>query len=148
MRRIGVLLTGAALALGFGVGAIGIGPAGAKTSKPVNVDGKVNVKGTKDISSKSAASIDIEADDFYFGPTFVKVKPGEKVTVELENEGNASHTFTSGSLNIDEQVAAGKKAKFTITVPSDATAFRFSCTFHESMGMQGAFYTKKGGTAQ
>ena len=143
MRRVWVMLAGALVVIGFAAG-----PAGAKTSKPVPVDGKVDVKGTKDISSKSAATIEIEADDYYFGPTFVKVKPGEKVTIELENEGNASHTFTSDSLGVDEQVAAGKKAKFTVTVPSDGTAFEFHCSFHEDMGMQGAFFTKKGGTAQ
>jgi plastocyanin len=148
MRRVWIVLAGVLTAIGLvGVG-VGVGPAGAKTSKPVNVDGKVNVKGTKDVSSKSAATIDMEADDYYFGPTFVKVKPGEKVTIELENEGNASHTFTSDSLGVDEQVAAGKKAKFTVTVPSDGTAFEFHCSFHEDMGMQGAFFTKKGGTAQ
>ena len=143
-RRVAIVLTGALLVVGFGV----VGLAGAKTSKPVTVDGKVNVEGTKDVSAKSAATIDMEADDYYFGPTFVKVKPGEKVTIELENEGNASHTFTSDSLSIDQQVAAGKKAKFTVTVPSDGTAFEFHCSFHEDMGMQGAFFTKKGGTAQ
>lgn len=143
-RRFGILLTGAVLALGFVSGA----PAGAKTSKPVDVDGKVNVHGTKDVSSKSAATIDMEADDYYFGPTFVKVKPGEKVTIELENEGNAPHTFTSDSLGVDQQVAAGTSKKFTVTVPSDGTAFEFHCSFHEGMGMQGAFFTKKGGTAR
>jgi len=148
MRRAWTVLAGVLMVSGLvGVGA-GVGPAGAKTSKPVSIDGKVNVKGTKDISSKSAATIDMEADDYYFGPTFVKVKPGEKVTIELENEGNASHTFTSDSLNIDQQVAPGKTKKFTLTVPSDGTAFEFHCSFHEDMGMQGAFFTKKGGTAQ
>ena len=147
MRRFGIVLTGALLLVAIGF-AGGIAPAGAKTSKPVNVDGKVNVKGTKDISGKKSATIDLEADDFYFGPTFVKVQPGEKVTVELENEGNASHTFTSDSLSVDEEVAPGKKAKVTLTVPSDGTAFEFHCSFHEDMGMQGAFFTKKGGTAQ
>jgi len=148
MRRVWIVLAGVLTAIGFVGAGVGVGPAGAKTSKPVNVDGKVNVKGTKDISSKSAATIDMEADDYYFEPTFVKVKPGEKVTIELENEGNASHTFTSDSLNIDQQVAPGKKAKFTLTVPSDGTAFEFHCSFHQDMGMQGAFFTKKGGTAQ
>ena len=143
-RRLGILVTGALLVVGF----VAVGPAGAKTSKPVDIDGKVNVKGTKDVSSKSAATIDMEADDYYFGPTFVKVKAGEKVTVELENEGNASHTFTSDSLGVDKQVAPGKSAKVTVTVPSDGTAFEFHCSFHEDMGMQGAFFTKKGGTAQ
>jgi plastocyanin len=148
MRRVWIVLAGVLTAIGFVGAGVGVGPAGAKTSKPVNVDGKVNVKGTKDISSKSAATIDMEADDYYFEPTFVKVKPGEKVTIELENEGNASHTFTSDSLNIDQQVAPDKKAKFTLTVPSDGTAFEFHCSFHQDMGMQGAFFTKKGGTAQ
>jgi plastocyanin len=148
MRRAWIVLAGVLMVSGLvGVG-VGVGPAGAKTSKPVSVDGKVNVKGTKDISSKSAASIDMEADDYYFAPTFVKVKPGEKVTIELENEGNASHTFTSDSLGVDQQVAAGKSKKFTVTVPTDGTAFEFHCSFHEDMGMQGAFFTKKGGTAE
>ncbi len=144
MRRAWIVLAAVLLAVGF----VGIAPAVAKTSKPVQVDGKVNVKGTKDISSKKSASIEIEADDYYFEPTFVKVQPGEKVRVTLENEGSAAHTFTSDGLNIDQDVAAGKKVKFSITVPSDGTAFAFHCDFHQSMGMQGAFFTKAGGTAQ
>jgi plastocyanin len=90
----------------------------------------------------------MEADDYYFGPTFVKVKPGEKVTIELENEGTMTHTFTSDSLKVDEQLAPDEKAKITVTVPSDGTAFEFHCSIHQSMGMQGAFFTKKGGTAK
>jgi plastocyanin len=148
MRRFRIILTGAvAVASLVGVGGVAIAPAGAKTSKPVTVDGKVNVKGTKDISAKKSASIDIEADDYYFEPTFVKVQPGEKVRITIENEGSATHTFTSDSLSIDQTVSAGKKANFTVTVPSDGTAFEFHCTFHQSMGMQGAFFTKAGGSA-
>ena len=148
MRRAWIVLAAVLLAIGLGVGGVGIAPAGAKSSKPVTVDGKVNVKGTKDISSKKSASIELEADDYYFNPTFVKVQPGEKVRITLKNEGSAAHTFTSDGLNIDQDVAAGKSVKFTITVPSDGTAFAFHCSFHGSMGMQGAFYTKAGGTAQ
>jgi plastocyanin len=143
MRRCWILLTGALLVLGF----VGVAPAGAKASKPVQVDGKVNVKGTKDISKKSTATLDLEADDYYFEPTFVKVKPGEKVTIELENEGDMVHTFTSDSLSIDQQIAPGKSKKFTVTVPRDGTAFAFHCSFHQRMGMQGAFFTKAGGSA-
>jgi plastocyanin len=148
MRRAWIVPGTVLLALGLGVGGVGIAPAGAKSSKPVTVDGKVNVKGTKDISSKKSASLEIEADDYYFEPTFVKVQPGEKVRITLENEGSAAHTFTSDSLSIDQDVAAGKKVKFTVTVPSDGTAFAFHCDFHQSMGMQGAFFTKAGGAAQ
>ncbi len=57
---------------------MGVAPAAAKTSKPVTLNGKVNNKGSKDISAKAKASLELEAGDFYFKPTFVKVKPGEK----------------------------------------------------------------------
>jgi plastocyanin len=77
----------------------------------------------------------------------VKVKPGEKVTIELKNEGSATHTFTSDALNVDQQVSAGKSKKFTVTVPSSGAAFQFHCDFHEGKGMQGAFFTKTGGKA-
>jgi plastocyanin len=143
MRKLAILLATSALAVGL----VGVAPASAKTTKPVTLDGKVNAKGTKDISGKSTASLEIEADDFYFSPTFVKVQPGEKVTIELKNEGSATHTFTSDALNIDQQLSSGKSKKVKVTVPSSGTAFQFHCDFHESMGMQGAFFTKAGGKA-
>jgi len=140
MRRLLILVAVSALAVGL----VGIGAAGAKTSKPVTLDGKVNVKGTKDLSGKSVAALELEADDYYFSPTFVKVKPGEKVTITFKNEGNAPHTFTSDTLGVNKQVSPGKSAKVTITVPSTGEAFQFHCDFHGSMGMQGAFFTKVG----
>ena len=143
MRKLGIFLAASALTLAT----VGVAPASAKTTKPVTLDGKVNNKGTKDISKKKFTSLEIEADDFYFSPTFVKVKPGAKVRITLKNEGSTTHTFTSSGLSIDQQVSAGKSAKFTLTVPSHGTAFQFHCDFHEDMGMQGAFFTKAGGKA-
>jgi plastocyanin len=145
MRKLGMLIAAAALATALG-GVVGVAPAGAKTRKPVTLNGKVNNKGSKDLSAKATASLELEADDFYFEPTFVKVKPGEKVAITLKNEGDTTHTFTSDALNIDQQLAAGKSKKFTVTVPSSGTAFQFHCDFHEAMGMQGAFYTQPGAT--
>jgi plastocyanin len=77
----------------------------------------------------------------------VKVSRGEKVTVELKNEGGTTHTFTSTALHVDKQVGPDKSAKVTFTVPSTGSAFQFHCDFHESMGMKGAIYTKAGGKA-
>jgi plastocyanin len=151
MRKFGILVTGAVVGTVVMASFIGVAPAGAttsrKASKPVQIDGKVNVKGTKDIGSKKFASVEIEADDYYFEPTFLKVQPGEKVRITVKNEGDETHTFTSDGLNIDQQVTAGKAARFTLTVPSDGTAFEFHCNFHGDMGMKGAVYTKPGGTA-
>lgn len=143
MRKLAILVAASALAVALA----GVAPAAAKTTKPVTLDGKVNNKGTKDISSKKFASVEVEADDFSFKPTFVKVQPGEKVTVTLKNEGSATHTFTSTGLSIDQQVSAGKSKKFTLTVPSSGTGFEFHCNFHQGMGMKGAFFTKSGGKA-
>jgi plastocyanin len=113
----------------------------------VALDGKVNAKGTKDISKSKHATLELELDDFYFSPTFIKVKPGEKVTLKLKNEGSATHTFTSSALSADKTLSPGSSTSMTITIPPSGQAFQFHCNFHASMGMQGAFFITKGATA-
>ena len=140
MRKLLILVAVSALAVGL----VGVGSASARTTRPVALNGKVNTKGTKDLSGKSTASFELEADDYYFSPTFVKVQPGEKLTITFKNEGDSPHTFTSTALGVDKQLSAGKSAKITVTVPSTGEAFQFHCDFHQSMGMQGAFFTKAG----
>jgi plastocyanin len=144
-RRAGTLV---AMVASFAMITVGtaIGPAAA-AKKPVKISGTVNVHGTKDVSSKSSAELDMELDNFYFGPTFVKAKAGETITLELENEGSAPHTFTSPAFDIDEQLAPGDKKTVEITVPADGGAFRYFCRFHSSSGMQGAVFTKAGAKA-
>jgi plastocyanin len=119
------------------------GPAWA-AKQPVKLSGTVNVHGTKDVSKKSNATLEMELDNFYFGPTFVKAKSGETIEIELENEGSAPHTLTSDALGVDEEVAPGDSATVEITVPSSGGAFRFFCRFHQANGMQGAVFTKTG----
>jgi plastocyanin len=123
-------------------------PASASTKAPVKLGEKVTIKSTKDVSSKSKATLEEELDDKYFKPTFIKAKAGEKITFEVKNEGSLPHTFTSDDLSIDKQVDPGKSTKFTVTVPSDGAVFQFHCQFHASLGMIGAVYTKTGASAQ
>jgi plastocyanin len=122
-------------------------PLSAATKAPVKLGQKVTIKGTKDVSSKSSASIEEELDDKYFNPTFIKAKAGEKITFTVKNEGKLPHTFTSDDLSIDKQVDPGKSTKFTLTVPSDGAVFQFHCQFHAASGMIGAVYTKAGASA-
>jgi plastocyanin len=124
------------------VGLVGVGTAAASSSPPVNLSGKTNVHGKKDVSKKSKAAFTLEADDFYFSPTFIKVKPGEKLTLTLKNEGKAQHTFTSSALGVDKTLQPDTKTKVTITIPSGGSVLAFHCDFHQAMGMQGAFYTR------
>jgi plastocyanin len=108
---------------------------------PVELSGKVNDEGAEDATGED--TLEVEADDFYFKPTFIKVSEGQKLTIELKNEGQAKHTFTSTALNVDTELAAGATASVEVTVP-DGEAFLFFCRFHQGGGMQGAFYAKEG----
>ena len=93
MRRVLVLTVGAIAAV-----ALMGGVAFAAKNPPVQLQGKVNNKGEKTVKK---GKISIEADDYYFKPTFDKAKPGSTVAVSLKNEGKTQHTFTIPSLGID-----------------------------------------------
>ncbi|MGN6695740.1 MAG: cupredoxin domain-containing protein [Aquihabitans sp.] len=121
--------------------------ASGSSDAPVKLEGTVNDKGSKDISGDGdKADLEMELDDDYFSPTFIKAAPGATVTVELENEGDNPHTFTLDDGSVDEKLDPGAKATVEVTVPEDGS-LRFSCDFHGSMGMQGAFYTGTGGSS-
>jgi plastocyanin len=107
---------------------------------PVELEGTVN-EGER--GQVSGGRVEMELDDFYFGPTFTKADSGSTVTVELENEGDTAHTFTIDSLDIDEEVEAGATTEIEVTLP-DSGAIRYYCRFHEGQGMQGAFYANDG----
>jgi plastocyanin len=100
------------------------------------LSGKVNDKGTK--SAVGQDELELEADDFYFRPTYIRVTPGQRLQVEIENEGDAAHTFTSSKLAVDDQLAPGAKKTVTVTAPMTPGLTEFHCSFHAGMGMRGA----------
>jgi plastocyanin len=136
MRKILILLAAVAL---FVVGCGG----GSSSSTPAKLSGSTTNKGTKDLTGSAA---EVEMDDFYFNPTFIKTTPGQKITLTLKNEGKANHTFTSPDLSVDKELAPGSTVTVDITVPS-ADAAAFYCRFHQASGMQGAVFTKEGSSA-
>jgi plastocyanin len=92
--------------------------------------------GTKDVSSETG-KVEIEMYDNYFEPTILKGKPGQKVTIELKNEGKAAHTFTVSEQSVDQEVQPGDEAEADITFPQSGE-LTFICKFHKSSGMVGA----------
>jgi plastocyanin len=108
-------------------------------ANPVTLSGKVTNKGTKDVSTKGTVSMELELDNFYFQPTFIKVAPGQKLTLEIKNEGSVPHTFTAPSLNIDKELQPDTKMDVTVTMPMSGNV-PFYCRFHKDNGMQGAIY--------
>jgi len=102
--------------------------------------GQINAAGVQanNHGSKSASGeTKVELDDYYFEPTVLKGSPGQKITLELENEGSIEHNFTIGSQGIDKDLEAGEDAKVTVTIPKSG-ALSFYCKYHKSQGMAGA----------
>ena len=67
--------------------------------------------------------------DNEFQPSTLTVVSGD--TLEVTNDGAASHTFTLEDDSIDETVAAGASA--SITISADPGSYGFACSFHPEM---------------
>jgi plastocyanin len=146
MRRMLVALTAAAVVATALVGGPALADVPTKSKPPVTLQGKVNNKSTATVKK---GKISVEADDFYFKPTFLKAKPGTTVTVSLKNDGKTQHTFTIDALGVDQTLNPDQKATVTVTLPASGAA-NFYCRFHgptgTNQGMQGAFFSKNGDT--
>jgi plastocyanin len=114
----------------------------AGSSAPVQLTGKLTNKGVTDATGKT--TVELEADDYYFQPTFVKATPGSSLTIQLKNEGKQVHTFTIDGV-ADQMVNPDQTKTIQVTVPQNG-AFNFYCRFHRSLGMQGAIFTANGQT--
>jgi plastocyanin len=101
-------------------------------------DVAANDHGTKDVSGES--KVEVELDDDYFEPTVLEGKPGERVTLELKNEGGSEHNLTIDELQIDQDVEPGDEAEVEVTFPDSGT-LTFFCKYHRGQGMAGAFRT-------
>lgn len=109
---------------------------------PVELGGPVNNEGTERLSGAEPA-LELEADDYYFEPTFVQAEGGATISVTVGNEGDVDHTFTIDSLGISETIAPGDSVEVQVGMPQDE-ALAFYCEFHDGQGMRGAFFTEEG----
>jgi plastocyanin len=96
---------------------------------------KANNHGTK--AAESSGKTEVELDDFYFEPTVLTGKAGQKVELELKNEGNVEHSFTLASQGIDKDLEPGDEGEVTVTIPKSG-AISFFCKYHKNEGMAGA----------
>lgn len=90
--------------------------------------------GPVDVSGTSSVRIGIEG--FAFVPAELRASPGQTLTIEIENEGSASHTFTIDRLGIDEELSPGDRVEVEVTLP-ESGSLPFVCRFHERSGMVG-----------
>jgi YVTN family beta-propeller protein len=110
------------------------------SGKPVTIDGvRYRDHGTKDVRGES--KLEIEADDYYFEPTFLRGNPGQKLTVVVENETSTLHNFAVAALGIDKDVLPKGKTEVLLTFPASGV-LTFTCKFHSQLGMNGQLRTQ------
>ncbi len=78
----------------------------------------------------------LEADDYYFAPTFLRGKPGQKVQLEIGNDSGTLHNISIPGLRIDKDLPPKEKVVVDMTFP-ESGALRFFCKFHAALGMNG-----------
>ena len=85
---------------------------------------------------KGLNELDLEADDFYFSPTFLQGAPGQRLKLAVENEGEAQHNLSLGGQGVDTDIPPDGKAEVEVTFPASG-ALRFFCKYHADQGMNG-----------
>jgi plastocyanin len=144
MRR-GVVIVAASLLL---LAAAGCGSSSSSSSEGTTTGASGGGGGQKTIAGvmandhgtkavEDSGKTEVELDDFYFEPTVLTGKPGEKVTLELKNEGKTEHSFTIASQGIDQVIEPGDEAEVDVSIPKSGVV-SFYCKFHQSSGMAGA----------
>lgn len=128
---VGAVCAAAVAALAVG----GLTASGADKGKSVVIDGvRYADHGMKDVRNMSR--LPIEADDHYFSPTFMRGKPGQKLTLVVESEGRLLHNITIAPLGIDKDIPPKGKVQVDVTFPASGVLM-FSCKFHGGLGMNG-----------
>src|SRR5256712_1398598 len=103
------------------------------TSKSITLGGVTYADhGIKDVRTR--ARLELEADDYYFSPTFLRGKPGQKLTLVVESEASTLHNISLPALGIDKDIPPKGKVQVDVTFPASGV-LAFSCKFHGPLGM-------------
>ena len=116
-------------------------PAATATETPL-AEGSIEINGAginfHDAADvRGDASVEMELDDFYFEPSVLLGDPGQTITIDLRNDGSATHTFTLDDQEVDVSLLPEATERVEVTIPEDG-AVVFVCRFHEGQGMRGA----------
>ena len=99
--------------------------------------------GSRDISALRV--VKMEADDYYFGPTFLRGKPGQRVRLRIENESGTLHNITIAGQQVDRDILPKQTIEVDVTMPASG-AVTFTCKFHGPLGMNGQLAVLEGKT--
>ncbi|HKW91560.1 MAG TPA: hypothetical protein VJX92_06640 [Methylomirabilota bacterium] len=82
----------------------------------------------------------MEADDYYFAPTFLRGIPGQQLTLVMESEASALHNITIPALGIDTDIPPKGKVQLDVVFPASGV-LTFYCKFHGPLGVKGMLKT-------
>ncbi|MEA2534904.1 MAG: hypothetical protein QOJ93_2715 [Actinomycetota bacterium] len=102
---------------------------------------RASTRGEADVAGVSTTVI--EMGDFFFKPTMLRGRPGQRLTVTLSNQGNSLHDFSIPAQHIDANVEAGTPVTVTVTFPQRG-AVTFECRYHLLQNMRGELVTEGG----
>jgi plastocyanin len=100
-------------------------------------EAEINDHGTETFT-EAAFEVELEMDNFYFEPTFIKSPGGSTATVKLHNEGDVQHNLSIDDLDVDEDLAPDEEKSITVEIGTESR-YDFYCKFHVGSGMKGAF---------
>jgi YVTN family beta-propeller protein len=90
--------------------------------------------GSRDV--RGQAALTLEADDYYFAPTFLRGEPGQTLRLQVENESRTLHNISFPALHIDQDIPPKGSVDVQVTFPPSGTV-RFLCKLHAALGMNG-----------
>jgi plastocyanin len=76
----------------------------------------------------SGASVELEADNYYFKPTDISLTAGKQTAIVVKNEGDVEHNLTVEGLGVTKDVGPGKSEKVPVT--PEAGTYPFRCQYH------------------
>jgi plastocyanin len=101
----------------------------------IEIDGETaNNEGTEALTGNT---VELEEDDYYFEPTVLTGDAGQRVTLEITNEGDEEHNITITDQGIDEDTEPGESTTVRAEIP-DSGLVPFFCSYHEAQDMRGA----------
>ena len=114
-------------------------PAPSPVLTPLSSGEQAEFHGSEDVSGES--EVELEVDDYYFGPTVLRGKAGQELTLSLTNEGAELHNLTLQDQSIDTDISAGQsEVKVKVKFPA-AGSLTFFCEYHLDTGMRGELTT-------
>ncbi len=92
--------------------------------------------GTLDVKDVTEAIV--RADDYYFAPTFLQGRAGQRLRLRVENAASTLHNLSATTLGLDRDLPPQSRMEVDVTFPSSG-AVHFFCKFHAPLGQNGLF---------